>query len=102
MSSSDGVSTSSTMRCSTRPLLVMTTRSTRAFSSGTISMWRTVERVSDGYCTMATWLVSCARTRTVRCTVSSTSIAPVRKVSMARRSAAVSALTVARRSTNIR
>ena len=90
------------MRCSTRPLLVMTTSSTRAPSSATTSMCRTVDRVSEGYWTIATWLVSCASTRTDRWTTSSTSTAPVRNVSMARRSAGDSALTVASRSTNIR
>ena len=65
-------------------------------------MWRTVERVSDGYCTTATWWVSEDSSRTVRSTTSSKSTAPPRKVSMARRSAPDSGRTVLSRSTNMR
>ena len=64
---------------------------------GTLSL----QHDGDGW-TMAIWLVSCARTRTLRWTMSSTSTAPPRKVSMARRSAADRGLTVASRSTKIR
>ena len=51
-----------------------------------------VERVSDGYCTTATWRVSEASSRTVRSTTSSRSTAPSRNVrdrpALGRRSAA--------------
>ena len=42
-------------------------------SAATSSTWRTVERESVGYCTIATWWVSCASSRTERCTTSSRS-----------------------------
>ena len=38
-----------------------------------------VERDSEGYCTTATWRVSCASRRTVRATMSSRSIAPAQE-----------------------
>ncbi len=44
----------STTRCSTRPVLVIRTSITRVSASGTISTWRTVERVREGYWTTAT------------------------------------------------
>ena len=44
----------STTRCSTRPVLRIITTRTRLGASATTSMWRTVERDSVGYCTIAT------------------------------------------------
>ena len=43
-----------TIRCSTRPVLTMTTTISRSDPSGTSSMWRTVDRVRLGYCITAT------------------------------------------------
>ena len=60
-------------RCSTRPVFVMITSSSRSGPIGTSSMWRTADRVSEGYCTTATCRVSCASSRTVRVTTSSRS-----------------------------
>ena len=92
----------SRMRCSTRPVSVMSTIMTRRVPRLTNSMWRTVERVSEGYCTTATWRVICESKRTVRPMTSSRSTAPSRKDSIALRSAAESGFTPARRSTKRR
>lgn len=54
---------------------------------GTSSMWRTQERVSEGYCMTATCWVSPDSSRTVRSTMSSRSTAPVRNSRIAARSA---------------
>ena len=89
-------------RCSTRPVLTMSTTISRLGPIGTNSMWRTVDRVSDGYCITATWRVSEASSRTVRSTTSSRSTAPSRNCAMAARSAAVIGLTELSRSTNSR
>ena len=93
---------SSTTRCSTRPVLRISTTSTRLGASATSSMWRTVERESVGYCTIATWWVSCESTRTERLTTSSRSTAPSRKLEIARFSAVLIGLTVVSRSTKSR
>ena len=60
-------------RCSTRPVLVMSTSSSRRSASGTSSTCRTDDLLSDGYWTTATCRVSCASNRTVRITTSSRS-----------------------------
>ena len=65
-------------------------------------MCRIEDLVSDGYCTTATWRVSWTSSRTVRMTTSSRLYAPPRKVSIARRSAADSGLTLESRSTKSR
>ena len=65
-------------------------------------MWRTVERESVGYCTIATWRVSWLSSRTERCTTSSRSTAPSSSVAIARRSAALIGLSVASLSTKSR
>ena len=65
-------------------------------------MWRTVERESVGYWTIATWRVSCDSTRTDRDTTSSRSTAPSRKVAIARFSGVLIGLTVVSRSTKSR
>ena len=57
--------------CSTRPVSVISTSSTRCGASETSSMCRTADRDSDGYWTTATWRVSWASSRTVRITTSS-------------------------------
>ncbi len=79
------------MRCSTRPVLRISTARSLVGASATSSMWRTVEPESVGYCTIATWWVSWASSRTLRCTTSSRSTAPCRNVSIARFSPATSA-----------
>ena len=89
-------------RCSTRPVVVMSTTSSRSAPIGTSSTWRTDERASDGYCTTATWRVSEASRRTVRSTTSSRSTAPSRNWAMARCSAALIGFTAESRSTNRR
>ena len=61
---------SSTARCSTRPESVISTSSSRLAAIGTSSMCRIADRLSDGYWTSATCLVSCASNRTVRVTTS--------------------------------
>ena len=93
---------SSTTRCSTRPVLRIRTTSSRVGASATSSMCRTVERDSVGYCTSATCRVSWESTRTDRDTTSSRSTAPSRKVEIARFSAALIGLTVVSRSTKSR
>ena len=65
-------------------------------------MCRIADLVSDGYCTTATCRVSWTRSLTVRVTTSSRLYAPARNVSMARRSAADSGLTLDSRSTKSR
>ena len=65
-------------------------------------MWRTDERVSEGYCMTATWRVSEERRRTVRSTTSSRSTAPSRNSEIAARSAGLSGLTALSRSTKSR
>ena len=77
-------------------------RSIRVAESETTSTWRTVECPSVGYCTIATCWVTWASSRTVRCSTSSRSTAPERKVWMAFCSAGDSGLTEPRRSTNSR
>ena len=52
--------------CSTRPVSVMNTVMSRVGPSATSSMWRTRALPNEGYCTSATWLVSCESRRTVR------------------------------------
>ncbi len=71
-----------TLRRSTRPVSVISTSITRAGASDSSSTCRTVDLVSDGYCTTATCRVSCASSRTVRPTTSSRSTAPSRKFSL--------------------
>jgi hypothetical protein len=93
---------SSTTRCSTRPVLRITTTSRRLGASATSSTWRTVDRDSVGYCTTATCRVSCDSIRTERLTTSSRSTAPSRKVAIARFSAVLIGLTVVSRSTKSR
>ena len=66
-----GASGRSTVHCSTRPVSVISTSSSRCGASGTSSMCRTEDRDSDGYWTTATWRVSWASSRTVRMTTSS-------------------------------
>jgi hypothetical protein len=61
----------STVTCSTRPVSVISTSSTRCGVSDTSSMCRTADLDSDGYWTTATCLVSWASSRTVRATISS-------------------------------
>ena len=80
----------------------MSTASSRDGAITTSSTWRTVERVSVGYCTIATCWVIWASSRTLRCTTSSTSTAPSRNVVMARRSGVESGRTLDSRSTNNR
>ncbi len=92
----------STVRCSTRPLSVISTSIIRAGVNGTSSMCRTVECVKVGYWMIATCRVSCANSRTLRRMTSSRSIAPSRNSRIARRSAADSGLTSVNRSTNSR
>ena len=65
-------------------------------------MWRTLDRASEGYCTIAICWVSCASTRTERWITSSRSLAPSRNVEIARRSAAVIGLIWVSRSTKNR
>ena len=77
----------STTRCSTRPVLVISTSSSRVGVSGTSSTCRTLDRDSEGYCTTATCRVSCASSRTVRADDVVEVDAPSRKVWIARRSA---------------
>ena len=72
-------SSSSTIRCSTRPVSVMTTSSSRRGSSATASTCRTSDRASVGYCTTATCRVSWASSRTERRSTSSRSTASDRK-----------------------
>ena len=48
----------STVHCSTRPVSVMSTSSSFCGASGTSSMCRIADLVSDGYCTTATCRVS--------------------------------------------
>ncbi len=72
------------MRWSTRPESVITTSSSRAGVSATTSRWRTVEVDSVGYCTMATWRVSCASSRTARRSTSSRSTPVSRNCRIAR------------------
>ena len=75
-------------RCSTRPVSVMSTRHEPA--SGRAARARRGARAtlpSDGYCTSATWLVSCESRRTVRASTSSRSTDWPRKVSIAWRCA---------------
>ena len=76
--SSSSPTASSTRRCSTRPVLRISTTSSRLGVSATTSTWRTVLRESVGYCTTATWRVSCESSRTLRVTTSSRSTAPSR------------------------
>ena len=93
---------SSTSRCSTRPVSVITTSSSRRWSSATASTCRTSERASVGYCTTATCLVSWASSRTDRRSTSSRSTASDRNAWIAFRSPADSGLTCDNRSTNSR
>ena len=65
-------------------------------------MCRMADLVSDGYCTTATWRVSCTSSLTVRATTLSRLYAPARNVSIARRSAPDSGLTLDSRSTKSR
>jgi hypothetical protein len=101
-SSAASVPGRSSRRCSTRPVSAIMTSIRRVVDSGTSSRWRTRERDRLGYCTMATWRVSCASRRTVRCTTSSRSTAPSMNRSIARRSAGESGLIRVSRSTNNR
>ena len=71
-------------------------------AKGILASLRTEDRVSDGYWTTATWRVSEASRRTVRSTTSSRSMAPSRRLLIARRSAGLSGLSVLSRSTNTR
>ena len=93
---------SSTTRCSTRPVSVISTSISRDDVSATSSRWRTRLRDSDGYCTTATLRVSWASARTARCRTSSRSTASVMNVSIARRSADVNGLSEVIRSTKTR
>ena len=79
-------------RCSIRPVEVIRINNSREVDSETSSTCRTVEWLRVGYCTMATCWVTWASSRTVRCSTSSRSSAPDRKVWMARCSAADSGL----------
>ena len=72
---------SSTTRCSTRPVSVISTSISRVVDTATSSRCRTRLRDSDGYCTTATLRVSWASARTARCSTSSRSTAPSRKAS---------------------
>ena len=93
---------SSTTRCSTRPVSVINTSISRTGLSSTVSMCRTRDRDSDGYCTTATLRVSWASARTAFCTTPSRSTASLRNFSMARRSAEDSGLIEVSLSTNTR
>ena len=101
MASGTGVP-QSTIRCSTRPVSVISTSMIRDGVSGTSSTCRTAERLSEGYWTTATCCVIWASSRTVRATTSSRSTAPSRKVWMARFSAPDNGLTCESRSTKSR
>ena len=92
----------SNARCSIRPVEVIRISISREVDKETISTCRTVEWLIVGYCTMATCWVTWASSRTVRNSTSSRSIAPDRKVWMARCSAADSGLSEPSRSTNSR
>ncbi|CFE73880.1 Uncharacterised protein [Mycobacterium tuberculosis] len=80
----------------------MTTISSRAGVSAITSKWRTVDVDNVGYCTTATWRVSCASNRTARRSTSSRSTPDSRKLWIARRSADDRGLTSSSRSTNSR
>ncbi len=92
----------STTRCSTRPVSVISTTSSRVVASCTTSRCRTADGDSVGYWMTATLRVSWASSRTVRASTSSRSSAPSRKRSMARRSATESGLIADSRSTKKR
>ena len=89
-------------RCSTRPVLTMSTTIRRLAPIGTSSTWRTEDRVSDGYCMTATCWVRDASNLTVRSTTSSRSTAPWRKVEMAVRAGPLIGLSSLIWSTNTR
>jgi hypothetical protein len=101
-SSSVSVPGSSTTRCSTRPVSVMSTEQQAVRAQVDDLEVATELRDSDGYCTTATWRVSWASSGTERRTTSSRSTAPSRKDWMARFSAGDSGLTVDSWSTNSR
>jgi hypothetical protein len=89
-------------RCSTWPVSVISTVITRVEATRTSSTCRMRERDSEGYCTRATWWVSCESSRTVRPSTWSRSAEEPRKVSIAVRWAGLNGRRSASRLTKTR
>src|SRR5699024_12069205 len=85
-SSASMTESSSTLRCSTRPLSVITTTSKRTGDNATTSQCLTVDTRRFGICTTAAESVICASIRAARCNTSCKSTPPSKKASIALRS----------------